>query len=133
MRRLILPIVPALLAGLPACAPESAGQGAVLYRQHCAGCHGAGAAGDGPLAADLPVAPADLRGLAAGNGGVFPAERAMLAIYGYRGKAYQGLMPEFGSILDGRTVMWTAPDGRVVETPAALVALAAYLETVQSP
>jgi mono/diheme cytochrome c family protein len=32
--------------------------GAVLYRQWCAGCHGAAGGGDGPNAKSLPVAPA---------------------------------------------------------------------------
>ncbi|MEN9816167.1 MAG: hypothetical protein RLZ32_47, partial [Gemmatimonadota bacterium] len=32
--------------------------GAALYRQWCAGCHGAAGGGDGPNATSLPVAPA---------------------------------------------------------------------------
>ena len=35
-------------------------RGAVLFVQNCASCHGAGGAGDGPLAAASPVPPADL-------------------------------------------------------------------------
>ncbi|HEX6363337.1 MAG TPA: CopD family protein, partial [Albitalea sp.] len=35
--------------------------GAALYEQHCAACHGAQGAGDGPLAKTLPTAPTDLR------------------------------------------------------------------------
>lgn len=35
-------------------------QGGALYPQHCAACHGADGHGDGPLAAGLPVPPADL-------------------------------------------------------------------------
>ncbi len=35
-------------------------EGASLYPGHCAACHGAGGRGDGPLAAGLPVPPADL-------------------------------------------------------------------------
>lgn len=34
--------------------------GAVLFQQHCVACHGNGGLGDGPLAAGLAVAPADL-------------------------------------------------------------------------
>ncbi len=34
--------------------------GARLYPEHCAACHGAEGHGDGPAAADLPVPPADL-------------------------------------------------------------------------
>ena len=47
--------------------PESAARGLALYeRMQCAACHGDGARGDGPLAADLsdndglPIRPADL-------------------------------------------------------------------------
>lgn len=38
----------------------SIAQGAALFPQHCAACHGAGGAGDGPRAAQLTVPPADL-------------------------------------------------------------------------
>lgn len=105
--------------------------GGALYRQNCVACHGKTGAGDGPLAADLPVAPANLRLLAAAKGGVFPTEQVMTVIYGYRGKDYVGLMPEFGPVLDSPHVIWTAPDGREISTPSALIALATYLETLQ--
>ena len=121
----------AALAGLAACAPERQPSGATLYRGNCVSCHGVSGAGNGPLAADLPVPPANLRLLAAGNGGVYPTERVMAAIYGYRGKDYEGLMPEFGPVLDSPEVIWTAPDGREIPTPSALLALAMYLETLQ--
>lgn len=82
------------------------------------------------MAANLSVPPANLRLLASDSGGVFPTERVMSSIYGYRGKNYVGLMPEFGPVLDSPTVIWTAPDGREVPTPSALVALVVYLETL---
>ena len=41
-------------------AAASIAQGAVLYPQHCARCHGAEGRGDGPDAGALPVPPADL-------------------------------------------------------------------------
>jgi len=34
-------------------------QGQALYQVHCIGCHGAEGRGDGPLAANLPVQPAN--------------------------------------------------------------------------
>lgn len=37
-------------------------EGAALYGEHCAGCHGAEGRGDGPDAAKLPLRPADLNG-----------------------------------------------------------------------
>lgn len=53
----------------PTEAPEAAAaveseplDGAALFAVHCASCHGDDAGGDGPLAAGLDPAPADLRG-----------------------------------------------------------------------
>ncbi len=44
---------------LPTAAPTGAvPDGAAVYRQWCAGCHGAAGGGDGPNAKALPVAPA---------------------------------------------------------------------------
>jgi mono/diheme cytochrome c family protein len=132
MHRLYLMLVcGGLFAGMAGCAPEVSKNGVVLYRDNCVICHGVTGAGDGPLAADLPVPPANLRQLAAGNGNMFPAERVMTTIYGYRGKETLALMPEFGPVLEGSTVIWTAPDGSEIETPAELIALAEYLETLQ--
>ncbi len=43
----------------PYAAPSIA-RGAPLYAEHCAACHGAEGRGDGPLAGELPIRPADL-------------------------------------------------------------------------
>lgn len=127
----LLAVGAALAALTTACAPDRSGEGRAVYLRNCAGCHGRDGAGDGPQAEGLPVPPANLRGLAAAGGGVFPAEDVMAAIYGYRGKDYAALMPAFGPLFDGPTVDWTAPDGTVIETPRALVTLTRYLETLQ--
>ena len=125
-------IASAALALVWACAPTNMPKsGAALFRQNCASCHGNNGAGNGPMAAELPVRPANLRTLSANNGGVFPAEATMATIYGYRGKDTQGLMPEFGPVLDSPPVIWIAPDGREILTPSALVDLTNYLETLQ--
>jgi copper transport protein len=42
-------------------APDSLAIGQRVYEQYCATCHGTTGRGDGPLAASLPVPPADLR------------------------------------------------------------------------
>jgi mono/diheme cytochrome c family protein len=39
---------------------EALARGRLLYEGNCASCHGPGALGDGPLAASLPVAPANI-------------------------------------------------------------------------
>ncbi len=128
----LAPICALALAGLAACTRDvTARSGAVLYRQNCAVCHGPTGAGDGTQAGELPVPPANLRGLSAATDGVFPTERVMATIYGYRGKDYAGLMPEFGPLLEGPTVNWIAPDGQEIPTPSALLALTAYLESIQ--
>lgn len=49
-----------LVALLPARAAEAA-PGEVAYREYCAGCHGADARGNGPVAGLLAVQPPDLR------------------------------------------------------------------------
>ncbi len=118
---------------LAACATTPEGGGERLFARNCISCHGATGAGDGPKSAGLPVPPANLRGLAAGNDGIFPTERVMAAIYGYPGKAHAGTMPEFARALAGPTVLWETPDGEKIETPVSLVELARYLETLQEP
>lgn len=47
----------------PAASPEQIAQGRELYQTHCAACHGAEGRGDGPAAASLSPAPADLKRL----------------------------------------------------------------------
>lgn len=105
--------------------------GEVIFQSYCVACHGAGGQGDGPLAADLPVAPVDLTALTLANDGVFPAERAMTQVYGYPGKYHRGLMPEFGPLLEGPVVEWTTPDGETTLTPKALLDLVVYIESLQ--
>jgi mono/diheme cytochrome c family protein len=122
----------ALLAGA-ACMSEAPRQhpGQDVYGSLCVGCHGAGGQGDGPVAADLPVPPADLTALAAANGGVFPRDAVTAQVYGYPGRYHNALMPEFGPLFGGATVTVTTADGARIETPRALVELVDYVETLQ--
>jgi mono/diheme cytochrome c family protein len=53
----------------------AAAKGAVVYVRYCVSCHGKGARGDGPLAADLRVPVPDMTTLAARSGGRFPEAR----------------------------------------------------------
>ena len=53
----------------------------------------------------------------------------MAQIHGYRGR--NELMPEFGTLLEGPSVMWQDETGARIETPVALLALAEYLAEIQ--
>lgn len=104
--------------------------GADMYAVYCTSCHGQDARGDGPLADDLSVRPADLTGLAARNGGVFPYAETMARIHGYPGQFHE--MPQFGPLLEGPQVAWQDPaSGVVIDTPRALLGLVSYLASVQ--
>lgn len=61
----------AVAFALPAGAEEP--RGAADFAAYCAVCHGTDGRGGGPYADFLTVAPSDLTGLAAANGGTFPA------------------------------------------------------------
>ena len=57
---------------------------------------------DGPLGEVLTIQPADLTGLAAENGGLFPLIRVLRRIDGTVDiKALGGSMPVFGLLLEG--------------------------------
>ena len=62
--------------------PSAAAAGAALFKTHCATCHGANAQGDGPLADQLRVSPADLTRISRRSGGKFPFEKVFRAIDG---------------------------------------------------
>lgn len=120
----------ALLASVAACTEApSRDEGRMMYGNYCVACHGDSGNGDGPLAADLPVGPTDLTLLAQNNGGVYPYSDVMAQIYGYPGR--YAVMPEFGPLLSGPSVLWKDEEGVEVRTPKALLALARYLETIQ--
>lgn len=105
--------------------------GARLYDENCAVCHGQYARGDGVLAADLPVPPADLTRLSARNGGIFPAERVITQVFGYPGRFQSHAMPEFGAVLAGQPVPYRVETGEEVATPAAIAAITDHLKTLQ--
>ncbi|WP_035024815.1 c-type cytochrome [Gemmobacter nectariphilus] len=117
----------ACLPGLPQRDPGA--NGARLYADYCAACHGATGKGDGPAAEGVKPRPADLTGLAAANGGKFPQVAVMAKVYGYhQGKGGIGPMPEFGPLLEGPTVLVETAPGVMTPTPEKLVALAEHVE-----
>lgn len=137
-------IAAAGLAALAGCGPDGfVGMGAEvardpvpsgpeLYATFCAACHGTTGRGDGPAAADITPAPADLARISSANGGTYPLVRVMGTIYGYS-EGEVGGMPEFASVVEGDTVLVETAPGVATPTPERLVALAEYLETLQVP
>lgn len=119
---------------LAACQPADgpAPSGAEDFATFCAACHGPGARGDGAAAAGLSRRPPDLTGLAAANGGAFPATRVMAKIWGYTGgRGGARVMPAFGPLLDGTLVPYDGGDGIATPTPVRLVGIAEYLRGLQ--
>lgn len=121
-----------LLAGcVAALAPEPpVPSGAEDFAAFCAACHGSDGRGAGEVAATLGKRPADLSVL--GKGTAFPAARVMSKIYGYQGdQAARALMPEFGPLLEGETVLFDTGDGIATPTPLRLVQLAEHVKSLQ--
>jgi mono/diheme cytochrome c family protein len=56
--------------------------GGSLFRTYCASCHGTEAKGDGPLAENLRIRPADLTLIAKRNKGTFEADKVHRIIDG---------------------------------------------------
>ena len=131
MRAIIVGVGAAVLAGvaLSACVPPATGAGRADYERFCAACHGATGRGEGPVGRDLTPKPADLTRLSAGTGGAFPLVAVMAKIDGYT-RAPEA-MPEFGAVLEGETVFVETAPGVMTPTPARLLELARYVETLQ--
>ncbi|MCA0918774.1 c-type cytochrome [Pseudooceanicola nanhaiensis] len=105
--------------------------GAAFFAANCVSCHGAEGRGDGPLAAGLATAPADLTMLSAGNGGTFPEARALAFIYGDPVQGHLArVMPEFGGAMADDLVP-VEIDGVLTPTPRELAGLLDYLESIQ--
>ncbi|WP_439110478.1 c-type cytochrome [Lentibacter sp.] len=123
----------ALLAGCTTALLETDGpkSGGMLFSDNCAACHGVRGRGDGPAAAGLDQAPADLTQIAARNGGRFPADDVLAKIHGYGGPGHFGDMPDFSDLSADDRVMWQTADGQTLATPRALVALVRHLEGLQ--
>jgi mono/diheme cytochrome c family protein len=111
-------------------APSSATDGAVLYQQHCAACHGPEARGDGPLADVIAYRPADLTRIALRSHGHYPAARVRDIIDGrkpVKGRFPAG-MPVWGEAFKNSEDGYS--EKAVIEKIAAL---ADYLGTLQAP
>jgi hypothetical protein len=75
-------------------------EGAELFREYCAACHGRDATGNGPAALALRRTPPDLTRISERNGGRFPRERVREYISGEASLLSHGSreMPIWGPI-----------------------------------
>ena len=104
--------------------------GARLYRENCAVCHGQTGAGDGPMVPHLTANPSNLRTLSARNDGEFPYIAVMRQIDGRDMRAVHGSadMPVWGWHFSHADNDMRDP-GK--QTQARIDALVQYLETIQ--
>jgi mono/diheme cytochrome c family protein len=90
---------------LIAATPTEAAQpdGATLFMNHCAACHGIDGEGGGPVAAVIQATVPNLRSLTMRNGGAFPADTVTAYIDGRESKAAHGdrQMPVWGDVFRG--------------------------------
>lgn len=132
-RKALMPACIALLA-LQACTPTSSQSGRALYADKCAVCHGTSGKGDGPLASGLETAPPDLTQIAARRDGVWPMLEVMSIVDGYTKRYLPGSeMPIYDEFLEGNLVTFDTGNGIRQKTPAGLLAIARYLESIQDP
>lgn len=107
-------------------------EGALVFAESCAGCHGPGGKGDGPAAPGLRPRPADLTRIAARHGGEFPGDWVMSTINGFHRDAPPGTaMPAFGVGSLGPLVVVERSDGIGTPVPVMLLALEAFLRSIQ--
>ena len=105
--------------------------GAILFHENCAACHGADGRGAGEFGRELFNVPPDLTTLSAQAGGVYPRDYIMGVIDGFeRGAHFSAAMPEFGAGDLGPTVV-VEVEGLGTPVPAKLLALSAYIESIQ--
>jgi mono/diheme cytochrome c family protein len=80
---------------------EAVKAGAVLFKIHCANCHGASGRGDGKAAPGLEYVPADLTRISQRNKGKFPFDRVVQIVDGREPmKGHGGTdMPVWGDVL----------------------------------
>ena len=102
-----------------------------LYEQHCMVCHGLRGHGDGPLAEELKVAPADLTSIAKRRGGVFPEVEIREIIDGRRRIRAHGPanMPLWGEVF----AQGGAGAQHEVEVRDKVSSLVDYLKSIQHP
>jgi len=111
-------------APAPMTSPAS---GKEMFRSYCASCHGKSGKGDGPAAASLKQAPADLTTMAKRNGGKYPSDKVAAVLRGQANLMAHGdqEMPVWGP------VFWKMSQGREEEVHMRIANLSKYLESLQ--
>lgn len=129
LRRGIVALLLAAAATTTATAQEPA-DGAALFADQCALCHGRFGEGDGPIAPSLAVVLQDLRYLTARNNGEFPREFIIAIVDGRAVRAAHGPegMPVWGAELARDEPFDAQTEQRV---NAKIDALADFLESMQ--
>lgn len=114
--------------------------GKIEYRSNCASCHGAEGKGDGPMADQLTVAPANLQMISKNNGGVFPFDRVYDLVDGRDTLRAHGPseMPIWGEdyAVDAATMSGQRDANRhSIEAAVAgrVLSLVYYLRSIQQP
>jgi mono/diheme cytochrome c family protein len=101
--------------------------GAALYAEHCASCHGANATGDGPMSRALKHAPPDLTNLSLKNEGVFPSARVHRIIEGRDVESHGDReMPVWGDVFKVQSDRSTGEAAQ-----KRIDAIVAFLESIQ--
>ncbi len=98
--RFVLTLAALAIAHTAAAQQPAAPDGATLYRNNCAACHGIAGEGDGPVASAMRVTIPNLRTLASRNDGTFPLEAVAAYIDGRTTPAAHGdrHMPVWGDV-----------------------------------
>jgi mono/diheme cytochrome c family protein len=121
---------PATHAGQPESSVAPAAEGAALFADHCAVCHGRFGEGDGIVTPSLAVVLQDLRYLTARNDGEFPREFIIEIVDGRAVRAAHGPegMPVWGAEFARDQPLDPQTEERV---DAKIDALADFLESIQ--
>ncbi|WP_299692182.1 c-type cytochrome [uncultured Tateyamaria sp.] len=120
---------PATLASDRA-AEDAVARGKAVYAKECAQCHGAAGEGAGPASLGLGVAPPDLVGLSARNGGSFPRSFVRQYVLGRTEENdLAGPMPDFARVGLRHVYPDGGADGEVLE--ADFEGLLDYLAAIQ--
>ena len=113
---------------------DAQSEGELLFVKNCVSCHGVTGRGDGPLAARLGTAPADLTQIAARREGVWPMLEVLSILDGYlQSTNPREDMPIFEGFLDNDMVEFDTGNGLKTLVPAKLLEVVYYLETLQDP